>query len=407
MHAPAWMRAAGIYYKAARSQHSRSERKERYIEAIGSYEKYLELSGAKPDSSTVRVFFELAMAYSGLSRFEDAVPYFEKVLSIPFIPKDIYFYYGKALFWTKQYTKAGEFLLKHIDWAKQQDAEYKSSVKDYELYRLLGDSHFYRKPKDYPNAVKYYVKSLETRPEQKRLLRNTAVSYYYMKSYTQALEYYDRRIKLGIDSSSSSIYKNAGFCALNVARGQGDEEDLGLLDGEESGGSQGGADISGANADTDYYDIALNYLRKYLDFNATDKKALLLVANTYLYQMSDCTNGIAFFEKLLAVDSSNCAALKAIGYAYFAGVCTTNYTKSLRYLHKAYNCLAGSDEGPCSDPEVSKLIAQAYHLRAVKKSGTAAKGDYKNAFDWYGKCLKCNPGDADCQKGQDDTRFEF
>ena len=46
-----------------------------------------------------------------------------------------------------------------------------------------------------------------------------------MKSYGQAIEFYDKRIALGIDSNSASIYKNAGYCASNMANGQGEEED--------------------------------------------------------------------------------------------------------------------------------------------------------------------------------------
>jgi tetratricopeptide (TPR) repeat protein len=130
-----------------------------------------------------------------------------------------------------------------------------------------------------------------------------------------------------------------------------------------------------------------------------------LVAQTYLFNLSDCANGVAYYEKLLALEPSNCDAMRSIGYAYFGGVCNKNYDKALTFLKEAYNCVSNK-EGPCTDIDVVKWIAQAYHLRAVDKAGDAAP-DFKNAFEWYGRCLKCDPNDTDCKEGRDDTQFEF
>ena len=68
--------------------------------------------------------------------------------------------------------------------------------------------------------------------------------------------------------------------------------------------------------------------------------------------------------------------------------------------------LFGINMGPCADPALVKWIAQAYHLRAVDGTGDS-NSDYKNAFEWYGKVLKCDPSDAEAKKGLEDTRFEF
>ena len=76
-HAPAWMRAGGIYYKAARSAANRSDQVKRFKDAVGSYQKYFQLSGAEPDSSNVRAYFDMAMSYYGLRGYEDAVSFFE------------------------------------------------------------------------------------------------------------------------------------------------------------------------------------------------------------------------------------------------------------------------------------------------------------------------------------------
>ena len=227
-YAPAWMRAGSIYFKAALSSRSRSDRINRFKDVIGAYRKYFELSGVTADSATVRPYFESAMAYVNVNGFEEATKLFEDVLAIPYEPRDIYFYYGKSLWGMRDYVKSGEMLLKHLDWVEAQEDDNPSRVNDVELYQLLGDSYYYRKPNDFASAIKYYTKSIELEPEQKRILQNIAVAYHSMKSYRQAIEFYNRRIELGIDSTSASIYKNAGYCALNIANNEGAGDDLGL-----------------------------------------------------------------------------------------------------------------------------------------------------------------------------------
>ncbi len=400
-HAPSWRRAAGIYYKAARSSRSRQERKTRFIETIGAYKKYLELSGAKADSAHVRVYFELAMSYSAIYGYEDAVDYYEKVINIPYVVKDIYFNYGKALWGVKQYEKSGEYLLKHIEWVKEQNADYKSSIKDYELYQLLGDSYYYRSSKDYMTAINYYLKSLADRPDQKRLLQNVAVGYHSLKSYAQAIEYYQKRIDLGITEKSASLLKNAGYCALNIANGSsGDNEEEDL---EEDGVEEVGA----SDPDVNYYETAVNYMLQYIAYKPDDKKILSVIANTYLYQLADCANGVKYFDKIVAMDPSDCDAKKSLGYAYFGGLCTKNYSKALKYLNKAYKCIA-ADKGDCADVSLILWIAQCYHLQGAAKAEKAkdATVEYGKAYKWYGKVLKCEPGNADAQKGQADLEFE-
>ncbi|MDH4157998.1 MAG: tetratricopeptide repeat protein, partial [candidate division Zixibacteria bacterium] len=96
-YAPAWMRAGSIYFKAALSSRSRSDQTNRFKDVIGAYRKYFELANVTADSSTVRPYFESAMAYVNINGFEEATKLFEEVLAIPYEPRDIYFYYGKSL----------------------------------------------------------------------------------------------------------------------------------------------------------------------------------------------------------------------------------------------------------------------------------------------------------------------
>lgn len=399
-HAEAWNRAGGIYFKAARSSRSRAERKARFMDAIGSYKKYIELTGAQPDSANVRPYFETAMAYSEIYGFEDAVDYFDKVLSIPYEPRDIYYYYGRALWGIKDYEKASEMLLKHIDWVAQQGEDYSSTIDDADLYQLLGDSYFYREPKDFTTAIKYYKKSLDANSHQKRLLQNVALAYHNLRSYAQALEYYDLRIAEGIDSNSVSMYKNAGSCALALA-GQASEPD------DELGMGLDEIPVDETPVDAvDYYQLAIDYMTNYLDFQPNDTSVVLRVANTYLYQKQDCANGVKYFERLLTLDPGSCLANKSLGFAYFGeNICTRDYSKALTYFRRAYDCQVAA-EGACSDFSLVKWIAQAYHLRATQKTG-GSSDDFKQANQWYSKALKCDPTDQECKKGYDDTVYEF
>jgi tetratricopeptide (TPR) repeat protein len=124
--------------------------------------------------------------------------------------------------------------------------------------------------------------------------------------------------------------------------------------------------------------------------------------------LADCANGVKWFEKVLAVEPNNCEGLKSLGYAYFGGLCTKNYSKALGYLLRAQDCFK-ADSGECADPALILWIAQAYHLRAVEKTEAkqSAGDDFKNANAWYKKCLKCDPGNKDCEEGISQTEYEF
>ena len=407
-HANAWMRAGGIYFKAALSSRQRQERKDRFIDAIGSYKRYVELSGAKPDTANVRVFFELAMSYVNIYGLEDAAKYFEDVLSIPYEARDIYFYYGKSLWGIKRYAEGAAAFQKHIDWASKQENGNSSRVDDVELYRMWGDCYYYDKDnKNYTSAIKYYKKSLEADSTQDRVLYNVAVGYHQMKSYAQAIEYYDKRIALGIDSANSSIYRNAGYCALNIANNDaGGEDELELEEEEDMEATD--AVSNGVDPNLNYYEVAVGYMKSFLEHNPGDAKVVTLVADTYLRYLSDCANGVEYFQKLLVLEPNNCDAKKMIGYAYFGGICTKDYTKALRHLRDAYGCSSAA-KGECGDVDLLLWIGQCYHLIAADKAGAKqdANEDFKNAFNWYGKVLKCDPSNQVAKKGQDDTRFEF
>jgi tetratricopeptide (TPR) repeat protein len=404
-YAPAWNRAGGIYFKAALSTRGRDDRQQRFMEAIGSYERYIQLTSKPPDSSSVRTYFETAMAYENIYRYEEAVTNYEKVLAIPYEPRDIYFHLGKSLWGIKNYEKAAEMLLRHEQWVASLGETNGTKVNPDEFNKILGDCFFYAQNRQYSRAVQYYQRSIEARPNQPRLLQNLAVALHTLDRFGEAMYYYDLRIAAGIDSTSAGIYKNASSCALRIA---GDESANGGQDEEMLDEDQ--ADDTPIvdtfiNPDLNYYQVAADYMTRYLEFAPTDTATVERLANTYLYQLQDCVNGVAACERVLALDPNNCQAKKSLGFAYFMGsICSKDLNKTLRYMIQAYDCL--SAKGPCADAALTKWIAQAYHLRAVAGTNDA-NSDYKNAFEWYGKVLKCDPNDAEAKKGKDDTQFEF
>ncbi len=411
-HAPAWMRAGGIYYKAARSATTRDDRTKRFKDAIGSYQKYFALAGDEADSSNYRAYFDMAMSYYSLRGYEEAVSYFEKLFAIPYVPRDAYFYYGKSLWGVRDYNKSGEALLSQIEWAEAQNKDfYRSTVREVELYKLLGDAFYYRKPRQFMSAMPWYQKSLEIDPDQPRLLQNIAIAYHNNKSYAQAIDFYLRRIELGIDSASFSFIKNAGLCALHLANNGADGEDLDIDEEEleeESGNGEEQFAQQTADPDVDYYQLAIDLLTRYISHQPDDAKVVSLLANTHLYQLANCSEGIKWFNKLLELEPGNCDAKKAIGFAYFGGLCTKNYSKALSVLKDANKCLT-EQMGACSDAELIMWIAQCYHLRGADKMNAKKdyNDDFKNAYNWYGKVLKCEPSNSIAKKGQDDLKFEF
>ena len=212
---------------------------------------------------------------------------------------------------------------------------------------------------------------------------------------------------MGIDEKSISNYMRAGYCALNIARrSDGDEEED--IDEEMDEGMDEAVESAPA-VDIDYYQLSVDYFLKYLEYKPDDYKILSEVAYTYLYSKSDCTNGVKYYEQLAVLAPDSCMAKRSLGYAYFGGVCTKKYTKALGYLKDAYNCITAEANDACGDVNLTLWVAQCYHLRAAEKVGNEqnANDDFKAAFNWYGKVLKCEPANSVAKKGQDDVRFEF
>jgi tetratricopeptide (TPR) repeat protein len=406
-HAEAWMKAGGIYYKAARSARNPEDARQRYRDAIGSYKKYIELTTGKPDSTTGRAYYETAMAYLMIGGYAEAKQYYATVLGIPVEPKDIYFYYGRAFFGNGEYDSAVVYFNKQSEWVKKQPDGFQSSVSEGELNRWMGEAS--ENLKDYQSAVTYYLKSLAFDSTQERVLYGLAVSYNYLGDYRNALIYYIKRIALGVDEKLWHIYYNAATSAMYLAEKSAQTPEQ--KEPPKTDSTSAVNPIADPLAGVDFSRLAASYLEKVVEYKPENIKAAGLLASIYLYQLSDCANGVKLYEKVLALDSENCEAMKSLGYAYFGGICQKNYTRALEYLNKALRCTVKKNNSECSDANLLTWIAQVYEFRAMEKEEARekveAKKDYKAAFDWYNKVIKCEPGNKSALDGIDRVKFKY
>ncbi len=366
----AWKQAGRLYTMAGLSANDRDLKEQRFKEAIGSYRKYIELSS---DSTDGEVFFNLGRSYFNLSGFAQADSAFEYVLSIGDVPKNIYLYLGRGYLGEERYREGIETLEKHFEWLKEQDEDWTPTVEEADIYRRIGEG--YKALEEYPEAAENFVRAFELDSSNARYAVEAALAFHQQKMYPEALKYYQHRIALGPESWN--IYLNAAYCTLNL-------ED---------------------------FELSAQYLEEVFKLDSTNVKAASLLSNTYLYQLKDCENGVKWTQKWLELDSTDCDANQSMGFAYFAGTCPNNYLRAVTYFDKALQCYRGKGQDNCGNSDVMLYIAQAYHLHAADLAEKNQKEDskkyFKNAFDWYVKVLKCDPGNEEAKKGKRDTEFEY
>ncbi len=370
MYAGAWREIGRLYTLAGLSASDRSTKEQRFKDAIGSYRKYLQITH---DSTNAEVFFNIGRSYFNLGGFPEADSSFEYVLALGDVPKGIYLYLGRGYIALEEYQKGIDMMLKNFEWKKEQDPEWTPGVEDADAYNRIGNA--YRAMDDWENAATYYVKAYDLNPNDPRYALDAAIAYHQLKDYETALKYYQKRIELGPDAWN--VYLNAGGCAYSL-------ED---------------------------YELAVQYFEKVTELEPTKERAFALLSDTYLNRLEDCENGVKWTNKWLEMDTTNCDALKSLGFAYFGGICPANYDKAIGYFSRTLACYKAKGMNNCSVADVMLYMAQAYHLQAAglaeKDKKDQAKPYYKNAYDWYQKVLKCDPGNKDAQEGSKQTEFEF
>lgn len=371
MYTYAWEEIGRLYTMAGLSANDREIKKQRFTEAIGSYRKFLELSD---DSTRGEVFFNIGRSYFNLGGFPQADSAFEHVLALGDVPKNIYLYLGRGYIAEQRYEEGIETLNKHLKWMKEQDPEWVPGAAEADIFRRIGDG--YKAREDWANAAENYVKAFDLDTTDARLAVEAAVAFHQLKDFPQALHYYDKRIELGPDTWN--VYMNAAYCTLNL-------ED---------------------------YEKSADYLLKVVELDSTRVKAYALLSDTYMLRLQDCENGVKWTKKWLELEPNSCDAMKSLGFAYITDICPPDYLKAVKYFKQALDCYKAQGIDECGNVDIITSIAQSYQLHAFdlrEEQGKKeeSKPQFKNAYDWFIKCLKCDPGNADCKKGETDTEFEY
>jgi len=366
----AWKEAGRLYTMAGLSAKDKEVKEQRFKEAIGSYRKYLELTSDSTDGET---FFNLGRSYFNLSGFAQADSAFGYVLSLGDVPKNIYLYLGRGYIGEERYQEGIEFFKKHLDWLKETDPDWEAGQCDADIFRRIGDG--YKAIEDFAGAAENYVRAVELDSTNGRCAVEAALAYHQLKNFPDALKYYRERIEIGPDSWN--IYLNAAYCTLKM-------ED---------------------------FEQSVEYLQKVVELDSTNEKAHVLLSNTYLYQLHDCGNAVTWTKRWLELDTTNCDAYQSMGFAYFGGTCPADYPRAVNYFKKTLKCFKARGMDNCGNSDVMLNVAKAYHLHAFDLAEANKKEEskkyFKNAFDWYNRVLKCDPGNAEAKKGVRDTEFEF
>jgi tetratricopeptide (TPR) repeat protein len=368
----AWKEIGKLYTLAGLSARDQETKSQRFKEAIGSYRKFFDLSH---DSTDGEPFYNLGRAYFNLSAYAEADSAFQRVLATGNVPPSIYLYLGRCKIGQEQYEPGIEYLKKHLAWLKERTpgTEENGSGDEADILRRIADA--YKTLSNYDSASVYYVSATSMDTTNAKALFDAAVSYHQLKDYTQALVYYEKRIALGPDAWN--VYLNAAYCTLNL----GD------------------------------YEKAMTFLRKVVELDSTNEKAYPLLSSTSVYQLKSCDEGAKWTQKLLERDPTNCDALQSMGYLYFGGICQNDYLKAIGYFTRALECGRKKGTGDCANANLMLYIAQSNHFHAVALNEANNKPEskkfFKEAFDWYKKVVKCEPGNEAAKKGIKDTEFEY
>lgn len=368
----AWKEIGKLYTLAGLSARDQETKSQRFKEAIGSYRKFFNLSH---DSTDGEPFYNLGRAYFNLSAYAEADSAFQQVLATGNVPPSIYLYLGRCKIGQEQYEPGIEYLKKHLAWLNERTpgTEENGSGDEADILRRIADA--YKTIDNYDSAAIYYVAATSMDTTNAKALFDAAVSYHQLKDYTQALTFYEKRIALGPDAWN--VYLNAAYCTLNL----GD------------------------------YEKAMSYLRKVVELDTANEKAYPLLSSTSVYQLKNCEEGVKWTQKLLERDPANCDALQSMGYLYFGGICQNDYLKAVGYFTRALECGRKKGVGDCTNASLMLYIAQANHFHAVNlaeaKQKAESKKFFKEAFDWYKRVAKCEPGNEAAKKGIKDTEFEY
>ena len=352
----AYLDAGNIYTLYAVTQKDEARRTTLFSSAIFLYDKYLAMTG---DSGITNYY--RGKAYFTLNDFEHAVQDFEAAHNSGVDKEDLLSLIGRSYAKLKDYNKAIEILNEYEKKILSDNPQYEWKASDAPLF--LERANAYAGLADSASralAAEDYQRALELDTADAMTYYKAGLNLYYLQDFQKALDMYMKHIEMVPDNAGA--YLNIAYCYL------------GMKDWENT----------------------VLYCNKALELNPEYTSVFKLLANVY-FQKKDYNEAIEYYGKAKEVEPSNCEFDRWIGLIHLIREDKPNPAQSITYLKKYQACLREQGKSTCDDIDVYIWIAKAYQMQ----------NDVNNAFDWYKKCLKCDPGNEECQKQADELEFEI
>jgi len=356
----AYIDAGNIFTLYGNSQADEQQRIGLLSNAIQYYDLYLSHTG---DSGIANYW--RGRAYYIFNDFEKAVNDFEAALRIGVDKDDLMSWIGRSYAKLREYDKAIEFLDDYMKRVLAADPNYNWTAADEPIFVELAKAYA-GKGDDTSRlqAKEYFEEALALDSSDAMAYYFAGLNCYYLKEYQCAVD----KLMKHIDLLEASGTKNAG-AYINVGYAY-----LGMKD----------------------WDNTILYINKASEANPEyECDANELLAKVF-YQKENHDSAIHYYKKVKECAPDKCESDRWIGIMYLVKK-NSNPTKAIEHLKMFQNCLRSQGKNPCSDIEVYELIMKAYQL----------KEDANSAFEWAGKCLKCDPNNEECKKTYDELEFEI
>ena len=248
------------------------------------YQKVIDLAGGTDSfPADPQLLYYKAAAFKGLNKFQQAIPYYEKLL-------------------------------------KQDSLNLKYRIELAECYQSLGN---------FKKTQKLYIKALTSDSSNYYLIQQLANSYYLDDDFTKAKIYYR---KAYLNDSTFYLSKQLARCYDNLGN-----RDSSILYYKKA--------IALSPVDfLSNYRLANLYMQKkeyekgilladtFLTYDSTNIRMLKLSGLLY-YQKREFNNSVKRFEKCVELNDTSDFTHKYLGYSYFK---ISEYGKAKNYLESAY-----------------------------------------------------------------------
>lgn len=212
------------------------------------------------------IYHKKGEQYVEASKFEDAVPEFERAIIVAPEKSDAYINLGFALHMSGDEDRAIEVFEQALERGSENPTLKENLVSVYQAKAgALASSS------DYPNALRYFEKIQKVSPDTPDINYNIGLMYYQMKEYREALKYFRDQLTMAGDDEEV-IYR---VFLVHWAIATGFDNEAGMAPNDE-------AKAIATQSAQDEYGAALEPLLKLIEMNneeVTYHRALARVYN--------------------------------------------------------------------------------------------------------------------------------